>query len=426
MMRASLAAVIALISIPLSASTIRFDPPNPDSRTPVVAHVIDTGCVPVTGTATRNGQIISIATPCAFPFLASFDIRVNLGVLPPGLYEVRSDIAATTHLPVTEADPAFRIEPNVVPVTGGEIRILGNLVNCAVGPSPIVCGRATVRIDGVESTVKSISTGVITVQALPHVAGVVDVRVETDSGTFTRTAALHYFEQPATPDPAFFERMLLPVSFMGPGAYGSLWQAEAAMFNGNDYAIDQPTGLVFTTACFPVCDFRPQPGTTSFGGSGPGITTGLVFYVPRQAAPKLQFSLVVRDLSRDSKDYGTSVPVVREREMFDRKFTLVNVPSDARYRLGLRLYAYDTIPTTLHIDIAPLTGGAIVSRDVPLLPARDHAFVLIGDLLAEHPALVGKGPLRIDITALEPGTRAWGYVSVTNNETQHVTTIAPE
>ena len=61
-----------------------------------------------------------------------------------------------------------------------------------------------------------------------------------------------------------------------------------------------------------------------------------------------------------------------------------------------------------------------------LLPAREHAFAFIGDLLAEHPEVVGKGALRIDISPFEPATRAWGYVSITNNDTQHVTVIAPE
>ena len=54
------------------------------------------------------------------------------------------------------------------------------------------------------------------------------------------------------------------------------------------------------------------------------------------------------------------------------------------------------------------------------------AFLLIGDLLAEAPQLIGKGPLRIDVSPFESATRAWGYVSITNNDTQHVTVIAPE
>jgi len=50
------------------------------------------------------------------------------------------------------------------------------------------------------------------------------------------------------------------------------------------------------------------------------------------------------------------------------------------------------------------------------------------DLVTTFPALAGKGPLRVVIAPAfdTPEREVWGFVSVTNNETQHVTVISPQ
>jgi len=415
-MRTLLIAAFALMSSPLWAANIRFDPPNPDSRSLVVAHLIGSGGGSSFASWTRAGQVITIATG-GFPLIGSFDIPVQLGVLPAGLYEVRSDIAPTTHLAVADTDQAFQIEPNTIPETGGTIHLVGPIISCIHGPTSIEFCDATVKIDGIDATVIGKGSGLVDVAAPPHAPGTVDVVVHSDSvlqsGTFTRTAALNYFPTAGGRDPAFFERILLPVFFSGPGAFGSQWQTQAAAHNGNAFAVTGD-GIFNLDA------------NASTVVNGTNIPTGLVEFVPRQATPALDFSLLVRDVSRDATDFGTSVPIVREHEMFTRPFSLVNVPSDPRYRIGLRLYAYDLFPTQMSVAISTLDGSFAVSNSVMLLPANEHAFLLIGNLLADQPGLIGKGPLRIDITPMQPAARAWAYVTVTNNETQHVTTIAPE
>jgi len=435
-MRMVLAVLVAVVSLPVSAANIRFEPPNPDSQTAVTAHVLVKGCGSESvADVTRSGNIIGItiaaSSTCAPESESLQDLRADLGVLPPGIYDVVASPGALLiaiaegFLPVTEANPSFRIQPNTIDEAGGQIRLIGPIVFCAAGPSPIICGSATVKIDGVDAPVISKGNGELLVHAPPHDPGVVDVVVQGDAGTFTRTAALNYFAWTGAYDPAFFERVLVPVFFSGPGAFDSQWRTELAVHNGNPFTLMQGSDGLFMTPCMPVCDVRLAGGASQVV-NGSNIATGVVQFLPRQATPQLDFSLLVRDVSRDATDFGTSVPVVREAEMFTRTFSLVNVPSDPRYRIGLRLYAYDTIPTTMAIGISALQGGQSAGFTVTLLPAHEHAFLLIGNLLASAPQLIGNGPLRIDITPLEPGTRAWGYVSITNNETQHVTTIAPE
>jgi len=427
------AVLAVLVSLPLAANNIRFDPPNPTSATPVIAHVLVRNCGGATlNSVERHGNIISININypgACIPELGNFaeDVRADLGVLPAGVYDVVASpgnlllgIAEAT-LPVRDSAPPFSVKPNVSDTFGGFVRLNGDRVaKCGT----TIC-TPVVKFGGVPATqVIADSTTEVVVEAPPHEPGIVDITVEINGTTQRSTAAFHYFG--AEPNAAFFERVLVPVFFSGPGAFGSQWKTEAALYNADDYPIDEAGKPFFSFLCsFDPCDGRPQPGATTFA-QGESVPTGVVSFLPRYAMPNVHFSLLVRDLSRSATDFGTSVPVVREAEMFTRPFTLVNVPSDARYRLGLRLYAYDTIPTTFHVTIAPIGGGNVVDFNVNLLPAREHAFAFIGDLLAEHPSLIGKGALRIDISPGETASRVWGYVSITNNDTQHVTAIAPE
>lgn len=47
--------------------------------------------------------------------------------------------------------------------------------------------------------------------------------------------------------------------------------------------------------------------------------------------------------------------------------------------------------------------------------------------MTTHPEIAGKGPLRVSISPLAPSIHArfWSFISVTNNDTQHVTVISP-
>ena len=59
---------------------------------------------------------------------------------------------------------------------------------------------------------------------------------------------------------------------------------------------------------------------------------------------------------------------------------------------------------------------------------RNGGYASINDLVALYPQLDGKGPLRLEIDPdIRNGARAaWGFVTVTNNETQRVKVIAPQ
>jgi hypothetical protein len=424
---------LSFLATTLSATTF-FDPPNPTSATPVTAHVTipPTLCTPIGAAVVRNGSTISITLsfpqcPLAPPGVVPFHFAVSLGVLPAGVYDVVANGGLDLGtLVVRDAAPPFEVVPNVVPTIGGEVHLRSNdpLYTCVVA----LCPPIGVKIDGQTVSVVSATQNDIVVNATAHAAGAVDVAVELNALAKTATAALDYFEFDKTPDPAFFEPVVFPALVTGAGAFGSQWTTDASMRNDNDLPLPV-TSTLFNVACFPVCDARPPAhGAVTFRGNAPA---GIVFYAARQFAPRLFFDVLARDLSRQSEALGTEIPVAREANLYDRPFSILLVPTDAKYRTTLRVFRTDGAGGvnfrifSMNGDDAnasPLVGGQLAlsaaSASTPMLTSTAI------DLATRFPELAGKGPLRIEIG--QPSSRAmWALVSVTNNETQHVTVIAP-
>lgn len=435
--------LLLIIASTASAANIRFDPPDPNSRTPVTAYVLGAvnNCDPQGWTVTKNGSAISIVVdvPCSapFPLIKGWIIPVDLDVLPAGIYSVTATVygmtIGTATLVVRDASPPFDVVPNVADITGGDqIRLIGeNLVSCAQSCVP------TVRFGDAIAHIDSVSLGEIDVRAPDHAAGPVDVTVESDNSVLRSPGAFYYVPSLVQQlDPAFYEPVLIPVIYSGPGAYGSSWDTEVVLRNENDYPLTLHSGSIFYVGCSIVlCDLRPQPHASvklTHDAFRVQYPTGYIQFVPRQAAPKLHFGVLVRDLSRQAEAFGTEIPVIRESEIFDRPFELLNVPTDSRFRVGLRLYglggaAYPHITIWSSDAYTPLISP-LVSTDMQLstiasglFAGTRPAYAQISDLVGAYPQLIGKGPLRI---VIDRG--GWAFVTVTNNETQHVTTITPQ
>ena len=427
---------LSFLASTLSATTF-FDPPNPTTATPVVAHVtIPPGsCFPAHTTATRSGSTISIslefgAYPLFPPGVVPFDVPVSLGVLPAGVYGVVTNGTLDRGtLVVRDAAPLFEVVPNVVPVTGGEIHLqsAAPLVTCLVGPSPIICQPFAVRIAGQPVQATQVSSNDIRVFAPAHAAGPVDVTLDRGNGAdvVTATAVLDYFEFDKVPDAAFFEPVLFPALVTGAGAFGSQWTTDLALRNDNDQPLPV-TSTFFNVACFPVCDARPPAlGTVTIRGAN--APSGAVFYAARQFAPRLFFNVLARDLSRQSEALGTEIPVAREKDLYDRRFEILLVPTEPKYRVALRIFRTDGA-LAVNVDIYTMNGDTTLAGGQLLLAANASnpmiTSLTIQDLVARFPEIAGKGPLRIAIGGASSRS-TWALVSVTNNDTQHVTVLAP-
>ncbi|MDQ6800137.1 MAG: IPT/TIG domain-containing protein [Acidobacteriota bacterium] len=413
-MRTLVAILVLSVGTSLSAQNVRFDPPNPTSRTPIIAHVVG-DFSPCTPTALQNGMRLSIYLHnCSLPLGGPIvDLQVDLGVLPAGVYDVSVGFAPPAiliglgrgTLVVQDAAPPFRLTPNVAALGGTQVTLTGPMF----GPNPMV------RFGDVVATVISESPNSVTVIAPPHAPGVVDVTVYA----LQATASFYYAPNDKTPDPAFYEPVFFPIAFAGPGALGSQWTTQITLRNENDYPVPILPMSAFNLGCVFECDsLVPKHSTRTTGINTPN---GFFGYVPRQASPAVHFDTLIKDLSHQSEALGTEIPVVREKDFFARPVELLNVPTDPRFRVALRVYG-----TSAALAIQPLNSDEnLVSSAV--FPAGNPPFTLISDLVAAYPQLAGKGAVRITLSPFVVGNPAlWALVSVTNNETQHVTTISPQ
>jgi len=189
---------------------------------------------------------------------------------------------------------------------------------------------------------------------------------------------------------------------------------------------------------------------------------GTFLYISNTGIGKVTFGLRVQDTSRQSSTWGTSVPVVREKDIYTGKLQLLNIPVNANFRAALRVYDFDTTspnPRLVRLRIYDMCGIGPFDNTVPfpctpatplvdttlsLVPAGPNASfsmptnpatTMIGDLVSNFPQLAALPPrpgeetgiprVRIDIDPITPSLRFWAFASVTHNVTQHVTVITP-
>jgi hypothetical protein len=238
------------------------------------------------------------------------------------------------------------------------------------------------------------------------------------------------------------ERILIPFFTKAPieGAFGSQWTTELSLLNdsGEDLAIagyDQGCRLASCPPALtpPGITFFPSPSETRLQGAY------LQIY-PADAIEAVKVQLRARDLSRQSLDWGAEVPTIAESRAAVGEFTLLNVPVDPLYRLMLRLYHlgdgemravvrfFEILPTRkypfgLGVSTDRLIGEEVVTFTPPSPSSPGYAQIV--DLFDAHPELREAQRLRIDVQSVVDGARIWGLMSVTNNDTQHVTYITP-
>jgi hypothetical protein len=417
----SLALWLILLASIADAETIRFDPPavtTHHSVDAIVTGVWPQGCLPSVKSVTINGSTIQLHLD-ARPPLGVFCIQLvspytrlfHLDVLPAGSYTVSlladngdsSTELARTQLVVRDAE-TMTIQPYAIPSSGGQILIT----------NPFFSAGATITVGGTTIPASSDVDGLLIANAPPHAPGAVDIAVNSLEGTLTANAALIYYD-PAAADPAVFEPIVYPLSFQGPGAFGSQWTTES-----------------FIRASTPTAFFRdalPCAGcSTSIAFDTKQLTNdsnpwGHVLYALRGTTGSLDLASRIRDTSRQSQTAGTEVPVARERD-FRSQLHFLNIPVDSRYRVMLRMWSLG--PYSQFI----VGVDSIPAQQVPLsvtnIPGTDMWFGLI-DVTTLLTKASGN-PTTVSVSQsgsplLSPPI--WGMLSITNNDTQQVTIISP-
>ena len=250
-----------------------------------------------------------------------------------------------------------------------------------------------------------------------HAAGVVDIVIFETDIYLTTGLTFEFIGR---------EQFLLPV-FIAPvqGAYGSEFRTELHGVNTSPTEMVEIWGL--ETPCRPsppICDWLNEAMVylpPAMGGDVFDLfafqtgSPGRFIEVPLDQAEDLSLSLRVYDTSRAAENFGTEIPIVRTRDFRSKPFALTGVPLDPRFRNTLRLYS--ARPTTVEVKIGNETHHLT-------LPGSQHHFDPSYAQLTAFPT--GTGVTDVIVTPAEHGPAVWGFISVTNNETQHITTITPQ
>ncbi len=424
-----------LVATSLSADNrVSLHPVGPTSIDPIAVHIL-VSC----GVTNQNVQrvetsikvTLTIDGICDPPL--PFVHEVKLDPLPPGEYHLDVQLAgvagtygSTDFVVRNGGDVPFTVHPFAVreSISGLRMRIepkAGEEI-CPNGD----CGVISIRIDN--TPVADIrSDGVAATFDMPKAAvGLHDVTLKHADVTRTATAAIYVFGDEA--DPSIFERILWPVLDSPDGANGSHWVSEAILTNPRPWFIDNYNSVIPAFCVVSPCTERLSPRLyTSFDGEF--YPHGVALLASRTDAPDLGFSLRVRDTSRESEGFGTEVPVVREKDMFrDRTMTLLGVPRDPRYRVKVRMYAFEPFFNTTTQDWRVIVVNPDGTRtDQSLISERQCSPLCPGEpsyLELDLPNVTKTGTSSIYITP-PAESFAWAFASVTNNVTQQVTIVTP-
>lgn len=162
---------------------------------------------------------------------------------------------------------------------------------------------------------------------------------------------------------------------------------------------------------------------------------GVIFWVRETDVDDTHFWLAARDESRLNESEGTEIPVVHESEMTPGRLFLPMVPVRPGVRAHLRIYSISRQATPITIRLRDAGTGAVLEEIEHELPSvlggfefrypPVPGFAALFDL-GERPAVREHERISIEIVADEPTTELWAFVSLTHNETQHVTLVTPQ
>jgi hypothetical protein len=272
-----------------------------------------------------------------------------------------------------------------------------------------------VTFGGAEAPVVSDSDDEIIVAAPPHAAGSVDVEIALAvKGTVTIPHAYRYDDPP----PSDHVRFLVPIAVNAPGAFSSSWVSELLIHNRSA----EPVAIASTT----IAPHTTEPVTL------PNTNVGAFYFVPQRLAQSVTANLRVHDSTHDDTSWGTDIPVVPETQ-FRPLLVLGGIPASSRFRTLLRVYTYTWTFAEATAAVRDDATGALLttlsfhlvgSETTPAYAqmALDPAVALYADA---HPRIRVEVAARPAGAPIAPPVQLWGFVAVTNNTTQQVTTVTP-
>lgn len=359
--------------------------------------------------------------------LAEWGERVRLPMLQAGTYNVvvKTWLEELTTQTLNVVAQPFTVTPAYGVGEFSQVLIKGASLPCPSNPCPAL----EVFFGDVKATEMAFTSAGLVVTVPRHASGVVNVRLQRGSASVTAVNAFR-FGQPFEGD---VERVLFPVNLMARGAFGSDWATDIDVRNDGPIAVET-IPLFWVDPASPVLPI-PMPlisgGRSNFGNRN--RDGGDFLYTPRGLERSLSYASHVIDRSRADADLGTEVPVVRDEDAAP-VIRLLEVPVDPRFRAKLRVYNLDENMTVALTFRDPVTGRSVqqalqltgyqVCPNAPCFSERP-AFGVI-DLDAIPDLRTMQNGVDVTISSSTNDARLWAFVTVTNNETQHVTVYTPQ
>lgn len=330
------------------------------------------------------------------------------------LLAVVAPLFAAVAAPLFAADAAIRIQPPVVATTGGLVVVESSELATCLGP---LCRVPQLVIDGVAvDLLPALSAASLSLagNAPPHAAGTVDVMfipAQPDRAAVTLPHALHYFDRGEPVDLALFEPVYFPVTYSGPGSFGTDWETRIAMFS---------------PAYVRTFNFGDLNSSFTEVPRFPSREEGFILYVDRTVSDRVVWSARVRERRTTPEHAGTALPVVRERETGPVQY-VINVPFERNHRGLLRIAGIDRVERDVEVRVYIEPNSLPLVQTVHLRAPQSPdapAFATV-DVTAQRPQFFGT-TARLHIISNDPAARLFAFVTVTDNVTQHVTVIEPE
>ncbi|MEO8218418.1 MAG: hypothetical protein ABI718_15155 [Acidobacteriota bacterium] len=228
----------------------------------------------------------------------------------------------------------------------------------------------------------------------------------------------------------FLVPIALPVQGI-PGANGSVWTSHFLLRND---ASESVSVIGFDIGCGGI-SLCPPPRPIP-----PGLTFAPLFIafpplymtwlgVDERFVEQVSLSLRVQDVTRQGGHFGTRVPVVPESE-FRTTIYLTGVPTTSAYRSLVRIYGvtggrfrlrYYAIDSTKPYTNPPVGADRVLGTSDYEFDENSPPYSFA---LAVGVPEFGEPLVAITVEALD-GEKIWAFASVTHNETQNVTIVAP-
>ena len=333
------------------------------------------------------------------------------------------------------ADPVITsVTPSAGPLSGGTTVVIrgSGFTEACVICSPPLPGSEVLFDATPAAEVVFIDSETLEAVTPDHVPGSVAVTVvQPDGSHFTLNNGFTYQGDPYEAyDPVLFPIFTPPVFGQG----GSEFRTSAEFWNRG---IQPVTFYGLDISCIlidppiqPQNPFTLQPRQQQALNLWPECsqTTGKLFYVPK-GNRSLAGNLRVWEVSKQSANHGVEIPVVQREDFDEESIALVNVPIDPKFRLTLRVYGLNRGADFVNV----IYGGNVVQLPLQVssnifepsyavytgfTPLPGNTILPFLNVLVEVP----RGPGGVHL----PGTPIWAFITVTNNETQAITTITPQ